>query len=316
MNAPSKPYLTFEEQLARLQARGLLVTDEPLALEHLRRVGYYRLSAYWHPMRRVGADGVRLDEFLPGARFSDVIELYVFDKRLRALLGDALERIEIALRVAIAHHLGSKNPTAHVDPALFDARFARRYNARGTTDHEEWLCALNDSIRRSREDFVSHYRLKYGEIFPIWVTVELWDFGMMSRLFSGMRVPDRDHIAHQFELPHGRMLESWIRTLNLVRNVTAHHARLWNKAIPFSPVLERAPDELRHCTAAPSLNRVYVSLCLCAYLLNLICPRSSWRQRVCAHLQSLPAAPSIAPSAMGVPDGWHDYAIWSRVTTS
>jgi abortive infection bacteriophage resistance protein len=110
--------LTFEQQLDLLKGRGLEVTDDLRALDCLRRIGYYRLSAYWYPLRALtvlqdpetGAlSHRREDEFVEGARFQDVVGLYVFDKHLRLLLADALERIEVAVRVSIAYLLGSRS---------------------------------------------------------------------------------------------------------------------------------------------------------------------------------------------------------------
>lgn len=125
----NKPWLSHHEQLDLLKSRGLAVTDDARALDYLRRIGYYRLSGYWFafrqrsepccawPRRRTGKKGksvrvehIALDEFKPGASFQDAVALYVFDKRLRLLVLDALERIEVAFRVDISHTLGELRP--------------------------------------------------------------------------------------------------------------------------------------------------------------------------------------------------------------
>lgn len=114
--AYTKPWQSYEEQLDLLISRGLVVTDRAKALEYLRRIGYYRLSGYWFPFRELSEPLILLDEhgrkpakkqrketrialddFRPGATFEDAVRLYVFDKKLRLLAMDALERIEIAL---------------------------------------------------------------------------------------------------------------------------------------------------------------------------------------------------------------------------
>ena len=109
---PLKPWRSFANQLQQLQDRGLQVDSPAAALDYLERLGYYRLSGYWYPLRTIDvaasmAQGkaVRADSFMPGSRFEDVVRLYVFDKKLRLLALDALERIEMAVRVDVAHLL-------------------------------------------------------------------------------------------------------------------------------------------------------------------------------------------------------------------
>lgn len=133
-----KPWLSFSDQLQQLRARGLEVEDPAAALDYLERVGYYRLSGYWYPLRTIdqassAAQGraVRLDSFVAGSRFEDVVRLYVFDKKLRLLALDALERIEMAVRVDIAHLLGQRDPGAHENPAFLHGNFAKKLITRG-----------------------------------------------------------------------------------------------------------------------------------------------------------------------------------------
>lgn len=127
MSAYSKPYLTFKQQLALLKARGLNITDDAAALSCLHKIGYYRLSAYWYPLRQFSLEKCvktgkplsrRLDTFQPGSSFEQALSLYVFDKRLRLLVLDAVERIEMALRVDVSYLLGAKDPFAHTNPDL------------------------------------------------------------------------------------------------------------------------------------------------------------------------------------------------------
>jgi len=91
----NKPHLSFEHQLELLKSRGLEVTNDNTALEYLRRLGYYRLSGYWYPCRKLLSSAERQsklerpqrsDEFMPDARFQDTVALYVFDKKLRLLI--------------------------------------------------------------------------------------------------------------------------------------------------------------------------------------------------------------------------------------
>lgn len=142
----SRPFLSFADQVQLLKSRGLSVTDDGRAERHLQRIGYYRLKDYWYPFREtMSASGgagqpiIRtLETFRPGTRFEDAVALYVFDKRLRMLMMDVIERIEVALRVDIAHTLGRRNLWAHRDPSFLDPK--RSIAARpGGTRHSEWL---------------------------------------------------------------------------------------------------------------------------------------------------------------------------------
>ena len=244
---PLKPWLAFAQQLDVLQARCLEVEDRAAALDYLERLGYYRLSGYWYPLRAIDAQAsaaqgkaVRFDSFVPGSRFEDVVRLYVFDKKLRLLALDALERIEMAVRVDVAHLLGKRDPAAHENPACLHGNFAKKHIARGPdagkTQHQLWLAKYQSMLHRARkEPFVVHHQQQYGAL-PIWAAVEVWDFGLLSKLFAGMQHADQEHIAALYGAPSGQAFAQWLRSLNFIRNVSAHHSRLWN-----INVVERAP---------------------------------------------------------------------------
>lgn len=119
MSTYKKPYLTFKQQLELLKMRGLEVTGDSTALKYLNQLGYYRLSGYWYSFRRLisskQARPQRKDEFMPGAKFHDAVALYVFDKKLKLLVLDAIERIEVSFRVDIAYLLGRKDRFAYAN---------------------------------------------------------------------------------------------------------------------------------------------------------------------------------------------------------
>src|SRR5216684_4264902 len=127
--AYSKPYLPVTDQLALVKGRGMIISDDALAQAYLNRVGYYRLSGFWFPYRdskTVGGEVVVSDNFRDGTKFSEIIDLYVFDKKLRLLMLDVIERIEIALRVQITLQLGKYGPDAHRDRAVLHSNFSAR----------------------------------------------------------------------------------------------------------------------------------------------------------------------------------------------
>ena len=109
--AYTKSPLTFEQQLQQLKERGLIIDNDDLALFHLKTISYYRLSAYWHPFRKINQDGIISDNFEEGTRFKEVMELYEFDRQLRLLLMDAIERIEVYTRTLFAYQIGHRHGT-------------------------------------------------------------------------------------------------------------------------------------------------------------------------------------------------------------
>ncbi|MHA3902029.1 Abi family protein [Castellaniella sp. WN] len=322
MSTYNKPYLTFEQQLALLKGRGLGVTDEAAALACLQRIGYYRLSAYWYPLRQTvrsqatGSPQItvqRADAFRPGSTFEQVLALYVFDKRLRLLALDAIERIEVALRVDVSYRLGQRDPFAHTNPALLHGNFTKKVNATGRTTYQLWLDKHQQMVARSREDFVRHYQQKYGEPFPLWVAVELWEFGMLSTFYQGMQVADKDAIAARYSLPDGQLLQSWLRALNFVRNVAAHHSRLWNKNLVDQPKLPRAGavPAFDPVIGQPAVaSRLFVMLCILLHMMRVVSPNSSWPTRLRRLLDGFPAVPGLSLADMGFPAGWEGQPLW------
>lgn len=282
---PPKPWLSYKAQLAQLRERGLQVEDEAAALNYLARLGYYRLSGYWYPMREVDQQAsaqqgkaVRSDGFVPGSRFQSVVQLYVFDKKLRLLALDALERIEMAVRVDVAHVLGKRDPLAHLKPEHLHGNFTKKVIAKGAgagkTMHQMWLERFQQLQSQARKQpFVQHHLQAYGAL-PVWAAVEVWDFGLLSKLFAGMKYEDQQTIAHRYGAVDGKAFGQWLRSLNMIRNVAAHHARLWNlNVLELSPLPAGWPVQLKPA-------RPFFYFCLMQHLLSRICPNSTWGERL------------------------------------
>jgi len=312
-----KPWKGYEEQLAILKARGMLVGDEAKALDYLGRIGYYRLSGYWYSFRKheITQQGnnklayVRHDEFEADSYFEDAVNLYVFDKKLRLMALDALERIELSVRVDVAHLLGEKDIYAHENPSVFYADFSTVVRRKsGKTGHQAWLESYAKNLRRSKKlPFVQHYLHKYGKL-PIWVSTEIWDFGMLSKLFSGMNRADQDVIARKYGAADGLAFETWLRALNFIRNVSAHHSLLWN-----SNILERA-SPLKEDAQLSKLRteRAFLYFCIMQKLLLVICPNSSWGQRFSLLMDDFPEirCNTVSLAYFDLVEGWRTWKIW------
>lgn len=318
--ATEKEWKSFQEQLDLLKDRGLLVDNEPAALDYLDRIGYYRLSGYWYSFRELentqaGDDSLpylRKNQFLENSRFEDAVKIYVFDKKLRLLALDALERVELAVRVDIAHLLGEQDIHAHENARLFNGHFSRQAIKRrrdaGKTKHQVWLERHAQVLNRARhEPFVAHYNQKYGKL-PIWVAIEVWDFGLMSKLYDGMKPVDQLGIANKYGAVDGRAFAGWLRSFNFIRNVSAHHSRLWN-----INVLERAAL-LQDDAYWQQLNnaRPFYYFCLLRKVMDVICPNSSWGDRFVELMEEFPEVGCgvVTLQDFGLLDNWKEWVLW------
>jgi len=310
------------------------ITDLPAASACLERIGYYRLSGYWYPFRksRISTNPVTGqilinpttrkpqlivdDNFRPGTTFQQVMDLYVFDKRLRLHFLDAIERVEVALRVDIALMLGARNPWAHRDPKQLHGNFALKLDPRtGQTKFQSWLDRLDSTFDRSKEEFVKHFKLKYaGEKLPIWIAIELWDFGMLSTFLSGMKVNDLQTLAQKYALPRVDLLTTWIRNINNVRNICAHHSRLWNR----SPADQPSPPKQGEIQALNHLafdrvaqSRIYATAAVLQYFLKKIHPASSWGSRLREYCTTFPTSSTCNLAQAGFAPNWEQQSLWN-----
>ncbi len=245
------------------------------------------------------------------------MDLYVFDKRLRLLFLDALERVEIALRVHIALLLGARDPWAHRNPDQLHPRFTQSADPiTGEIEYPKWIRELDREFARSKDEFAKHFKQKYaGEHPPIWIAIELWNFGMLSKFLSGMKYADQELLAAKYRLPRPELLTSWVRNLNHIRNICAHHSRLWNR----SPSDQIRPPRLGEhamldhlANDQRALSRIYASAAAIQFLLQTIHPSSSWAQRLKSHCRSFPKSGVINLSHAGFPVLWEQLSLWGE----
>jgi abortive infection bacteriophage resistance protein len=216
-----KPSLTYDQQIKLLMSRGLIITDPENAKRFLGQVNYYRFSAYCLPFE------TSRHQFMSNVKFEDIKSLYEFDRHLRFLIDEALEVIEISLRSLITYYLVHKyGPFAHEQPSTFYCGF----------DHASWIAKVHEETLRSRETFIKHFKDIYEGFpaLPLWMAVEIMSFGSLSQLYSYLLKDDQIAIAKSIGY-HSAILSSWLHTFTYVRNICAHHSRIWNKelAIPM-----------------------------------------------------------------------------------
>ncbi|PFG28847.1 Abi family protein [Corynebacterium renale] len=306
-----KPALTRSQHIDLLRSRGMDVDDET-ACQWLSYVSYYRLSAYWYPAREFDANGRRSDIFLPGTRFRDVVELYEADRKLRTLVHDAMERIEVALRTQVGSILAEEDPLRYTDPSRFRSSF----------QHAAWMETAQKRIHRAgkNNEAIKHYRRKYKSRYPFWVLAEVLDFADISRLYEGLPSRDQHQIAknlgisikldmlsknQQRKTKAQSPLVRWMEQMTIVRNFCAHHVRLWNKS--FMPVSTSALRTLPQFASLPEgqSERIFGVIVVMDRLLREISPGTTWSEKISTLIfEDFMTNPLVTPGSMGFPENW------------
>ena len=286
----AKPALSYQQQLNLLMGRGLDCGDQNRTVEWLQRIGYYRLSVYFIPFRTAGTDNFRA-----GTKIDQIIDLYKFDCSLRLLVLQALDRIEVGVRAIITYHLSHElGAFGHTVSANFDPCY----------DHAVLMRTLSLEETRSTELFVKHYRTKYTSEphLPIWMATELLTFGALSKMYANLRKSVRKKIAREFGQPES-VFKSWLHSLAAIRNICAHHSRLWNRQLAVKPTLPMA-------WAANGIDnsRVYCMALVIQSLLDNISPDSKWKERLKTNFT---AYPHVDQRAMRFPRDWQNQAPWA-----
>ena len=194
-----KPYRTYSEQLNLLIKRGMSIEDGDYAEEQIRIMNYYRLSGYWYPFRRLENDE-RSDYFIEGTTFSQVMDLYKFDERIRSSIFTTLAPVELAMRAFIGHELGYIDACAYLKPEMLSAVAWDAKRNKPTGEYKEWLEKYQKGLMKSREDFVEHHRTKYEGILPIWAAVETMDWGELTHLYRMCPKTVREKVAMRLDI--------------------------------------------------------------------------------------------------------------------
>lgn len=326
----TKPWLSLEQQVERLASRGVDVGDRDHAAAVLKAVGYYRLTGYLYPFRESeqylddeGRARTRvLSNYRASTRLDHAEAIIDFDRRLRMLVMDGVERIEVAVRMQLGYVLGRTSAFAHENPSCFTEAFAEAGTDPESGDpvpssHATWLKRASERQAQSDEQFVAHFRDKYDDRMPVWALTELLELGQLSVLYRGLRQQDSEQIALAFGAPTKKIMVSWLASLNYVRNVAAHHARLFNRKLQNAPARPKAGqvpvlDHLRDEHTAKGVFGTYNALAVIAHLLPSIEGGTAWRRQLAALLQGFPTSHALSLASIGVPQGWESLDLWRR----
>lgn len=308
-----KQALSHAALVARLEQRGLIVLNQERATRYVRHLGYYRLSPYMIPFQV--RDGSHT--FDAGTTFDDVLTLYVFDRKLRLLVLDALERVEVAIRAALTDTMSvAHGPHWYTEPRLFKSTSSHAALIRGVRDDSAAQLgrpAENDDSRLNYPSALEHYLNHYGEpeLPPSWIMVEGLTLGGLGHLYRNLGDSAPKQAVARALGVNEFLLDSWLRTYVRIRNVCAHHGRLWNVGLGVYPklVTSRKVAWPRGAGSVPPHlhRRLYPALASLQTILTTISPGSTWRTRLA---DLLAEHPSASPHAMGFPEHWSDDPFW------
>jgi abortive infection bacteriophage resistance protein len=299
----SKTSTTIQQQIDLLQQRGLIIKDTAQAEHFLSNISYYRLAGYWWPMQ---SDKVS-HTFKPNSKFEEVVALYNFDRELRILIFDVIERIEIGFRTRMIFHLSHEfDPWWFQDLTLFiDPR-----------ELVKTLNTLSDEIGRSKDTFIKDHLKRYSTDMrfpPAWKTLEVATFGNLSKLYGNLKpiVKSKDIIARELKTVNHTFLPSWLQSIAQIRNVCAHHGRLWNKNLPGRPKLLPKPPAPWITTVPPvsQHHMLYIHMCCMKYLLDVISPGHHFTQKLSDLFSKYP---SVDLNALGFPTIWKSEPLWTN----
>jgi abortive infection bacteriophage resistance protein len=292
----TKPALSIDQQIDQLVDRGMMINNRPLATHFLSQINYYRLSAYWLPFE----EDHKTHAFKKDTHFEQVLDLYSFDRELRLLVLDAIERIEVAIRTTLAFQLSHRYGThPHLVAELF----------KHTWDYTKNISQLQKDVTQSKEIFILHLIANYSEALPpIWAVVEVMTLGQLSKWYANLKSrSDRNLIANNYDFDEVNLV-SFLHHLTIVRNLCAHHSRLWNRDFIINfKIPKRRPQKLVEDFNQSTQKRIYNTLVMLLYLMDQISPDHHWRKRLIEKIDQH----HIDTRRMDFPADWKTKAIWS-----
>jgi len=307
---PEKPALTIDEQIILLKSRGMLFRDETQAAIYLKNISYYRLKGYWWDMQ---SDRV-LHTMKPETWFENIIDRYIFDHNLRIILFDAIEHIEIALRTKMIYHLSlAHGGLWYMNPDLFENKVIKLTDGTVKTVHQITINDLRKEIYRSHEIFIKDHRNRYpGQDADAWKSLEVASLGTLSKLYKNLKnqLPEKAVIAKEMGLNLHSELSSWLEAISYLRNIVAHHSRLWSRNMVKKPV-DQINNPIRKWFTHPLIpvqtKKPFLIISCMVYLCNGIISNHHVKSRI---LELICSNPEIPVYKLGFLNNWDKEPLW------
>ena len=266
-----------------LKSRNLTISNEPFCTKKLQHINYYRLSAYFYPFYE--ANNIFKNE----TKFEDILQLYYFDKEFRNLLFYSIEKIEVYMRTQLAYVIShSSGVFGYTDITMFH----------NEENHKNIMNTIKSETKRSKEIFVKEYFRKYDEIFlPIWSMVEIISFNTLSKIFANLKEKYRKKILIEIDIKPF-VFKNWLHTLTYVRNICAHHSRLWNKMLAIEPMKPKNQQSFKNLNS----KKIFFVLSMLLFMLEKIDDEEfDFKAKI---KQLLSKYPNVNLNAMGFPEEW------------
>jgi abortive infection bacteriophage resistance protein len=280
-----------------LKSRGLAIPDEQKAISYLTNIGYYRLSAYCYPLLK---DPKSDHLYKDGATFDLVMNMYRFDRKLRILLFNEIEKIEVAIRSVLTNYTSDM---LHDVFWMTDIKYFHNPAIFSKT-----LTLIQSEMDKTKEEFIAHFQSKYSNSYPpAWMVAEIVTLGILCATYNNLKSKTiQKKIANYFGLSIPTF-SSWIMILANLRNLCGHHVRIWNKENPLIPVDLKSPVFPWINSATTDMKRIYYRICIIKYLLFTVSPHNTFTQKLKLLLTEYP---TIGIKAMGFPSSWHADPLW------
>ncbi|MBD5314887.1 MAG: Abi family protein [Bacteroides sp.] len=289
----NQPQISVPEQIRLLKSEGLVFTDENRAQHILENISLFRMKSYLTPLRVPSSR-----TFKSGASFDDAYNLYKFDSELRKMICSEMEKIEISIRTQLSLIMGDESGIYWFEDSS---------NFRDATRHAGLLSSLEAELRRSDDEAIVDFQRRYSNKFPSsWMTFEVSSFGTLSMMYRWLKAGHARRKVARFYGLTDTILESWLHSIVYVRNICAHHSRLWNRRLSINALIPRR-THLPFIAIPGDTKRVYYIMSIILYFLQTVNPQNTFAARFKSLLGKYP---NVDVSAMGFPNYWQEEKLW------
>lgn len=306
-----KPYLEPRELAYKLISQGLIIGNRRQAEQIIFRENYFRFKAYAIPFFDRTSE-----RFHTGTTFDDLHDLYCADQQLRDFLLPILAQLEVRIRATVDNVITdvTKDPFWYLNPEHFQ----------NFSNVERALSKAQQRFDAGKQDFVVHYRNRYytrrsfayRRAPPFWIISEIFT---LEQLLSVCRTLNENHpvfleksgkknklkrIGTEFGVDSYGSLRTNLSCILELRNLCAHHSRLWNRNLQNPGGLKG-----KHTIAPSHNNRLYSHL----LMLRIACKKQGILDGIQPFMLSMFAASPIFTrdmANMGFPTNWHTDPVW------